>query len=518
MKTAKLDTQVLIIGGGATGTGLARDLALRGVRCILVEKRDINAGASGANHGFLHSGARYVSNDPESAKECREESQLLKRLAPHCIENTGGLFVAVAGDDEKYVADFPDLCSQCGIPVRQLNPKEARELEPALSPELIAVYEVEDASIDPFKLSLENICQAQELGTTLLRHTKVVAFSKDGSRIQTVQLMNTESGQEIIVEAEQVVNAAGAWASTVATLAGVSIDMLYSKGSLLVTDHRLTKRVVNRLRPPGNGDILVPGGTVSVLGTTSVRIEFLDEVHPTIQEVDLLVEEGAMMLPVLESTRYIRAYAGVRPLISAQCESDDRSVSRGFALLDHARDGLENFITISGGKLTTYRFMAEKAGDMICQRLRVTNPCLTKIQPLPATDTCKWTEPGISPKMWIKQNRPYDPLLCECEMVPQSVIDSVIESIRHENGKPSLKAVALRSRMGKGPCQGTFCGARVAAHMYERSEFNSDQDLDNLREFLGERWRGERLVLWNGQLIQAELKEAIYCGLLDLEL
>ena len=104
------ETQVLIIGGGATGTGLARDLAIRGVQCILVEQKDINAGASGANHGLLHSGGRYVSSDPGSAKECRLEAELLKGLAPHCIEDTGGLFVAVEGDDEQYVADFP-ICA-----------------------------------------------------------------------------------------------------------------------------------------------------------------------------------------------------------------------------------------------------------------------------------------------------------------------------------------------------------------------------------------------------------------------
>ncbi|MBT6611520.1 MAG: FAD-dependent oxidoreductase, partial [Deltaproteobacteria bacterium] len=88
-----LKTEVLIIGGGVTGTGVARDLALRGVNCILVEKNDINSGASGGNHGLLHSGARYVSKDFESARSCRKEGELLKRLAPHCINNTGGLFV-----------------------------------------------------------------------------------------------------------------------------------------------------------------------------------------------------------------------------------------------------------------------------------------------------------------------------------------------------------------------------------------------------------------------------------------
>ena len=100
-----LETDVLIIGGGATGTGLARDLALRGLRVILAEKKDLNAGASGANHGLLHSGARYVHSDMEAAIECRKEGMILKQIAPQCIEETGGLFVAVPGDDEGRVGD-----------------------------------------------------------------------------------------------------------------------------------------------------------------------------------------------------------------------------------------------------------------------------------------------------------------------------------------------------------------------------------------------------------------------------
>ncbi len=513
-----METQVLIIGGGATGTGLARDLALRGVQCIVAEKGDINAGASGANHGLLHSGARYVSTDPTVSKECREESELIKRLAPHCIESTGGLFVAIEGDDEKYAADFPHLCSKCGIPINTLDIKDAHELEPSLSKKLIAAYEVEDATIDPFKLSLENIVQAQELGTTLLCHNKVVGFKKNGNRIQAAYLRNTKTGKETIIEPEQVVNAAGVWVGEVAALAGISIDMIYSKGSLLVTDNRLAKRVINRLRRPADGDILVPGGTVSILGTTSVRIESLDETRPTIEEVDLIVNEGTTMIPVLGTARYIRAYAGIRPLIGSKKEIDDHSVSRRFALLDHKQSGLENFVTIPGGKLTTYRFMAEKTADLVCQRLGVSSPCLTRTEPLPFTQAGRWTDPGLGPRHWLKEKHTNEPILCECEMLSTSVIDNVIRSIREQNGALSLKAIGLKSRVGKGPCQGTFCGARVTGYMHEQGLLDSDHGLINLREFLGERWMGERPVLWDGQLIQAELKEALYCGLSNLEL
>ncbi len=513
-----LNTQVLIIGGGATGTGLARDLALRGVQSILVEKGDLNSGASGANHGLLHSGGRYVASDPETAKECREEGKILKRVAFNCIENTGGLFVAVEGDDEKYAADFPDLCSRCGIQARELDTKEARELEPALSPKVIAAYEVADASIDPFMLSISNIDQALSLGCSLLCHTKVVGFECRDRRIRTAHLKNTETGEDIIVEAEQVVNATGAWAGEVAALAGISIDLLYSKGSLLITDNRITTRVINRLRPSSDGDILVPGGTVSLLGTTSIRVDSLDDIRPTIEEMDNIIDQGAAAIPVLKKTRYIRAYSGVRPLVASQSAGDDRSVSRSFALLDHARDGLENFATITGGKLSTYRYMAEKTADLVCTRMGVSKPCVTRTELLPSSEGSRWTEPGLAPKEWIKKGEPEDLIMCECEMVPKSVVDRIVTSIREQGDRADLRAIGLRSRIGKGTCQGAFCGIRITAHMYDKGEFHADEGLFDLRRFLNGRWKGIRPILWDGSLIQEELQEAMHCGLFGLEL
>ena len=180
MMKKNLETQVLVIGGGATGTGLVRDLALRGVQCLLVEKQDVNAGASGGNHGLLHSGARYIASDPASARECCNEGSILKRLAPQCVEETGGLFVAVKGDEENYIADFAGRCEQCGITTTAIDPEAVLEMEPSLSPDTIAAFAVTDASIDPFKLSLDNLAQAGTLGTSLLLHHQVVGFIKRG--------------------------------------------------------------------------------------------------------------------------------------------------------------------------------------------------------------------------------------------------------------------------------------------------------------------------------------------------
>jgi glycerol-3-phosphate dehydrogenase len=512
-----METEVLIIGAGVTGAGLARDLALRGVHCIVVEAKDINSGASGANNGLLHSGARYVSNDPVSAKECRDESRLLKSLAPACIEDTGGLFVAVAGDDEAYIAEFPLLCARHGISVKELQRQEALELEPALADTLIAAYQVEDAAINPFRLSLENITQAETHGARFTTHTEVVRFERNSSRIQAAHLRQ-KNGREIIIEPQQVVNATGPWAGKVASLAGLSVPIVYSKGTLLVTQTRVTTSVINRLRPPADGDIISPGGTVSLVGTTSVGLESPSSSHPTIAEVDLLVTEAATMVPPLAEMRYVRAFSGVRPLVSGKQVIDGRALSRGFVVLDHYEEGLSNFITVTGGKLTTFRLMAEKTADLVCSRLGVTTPCRTGTVPLSATESNQWTEPGLAPRIWLKQPNPKDPLLCECEMVPLSAVDQIIDKLIAKEKTLDLSAIGLRSRVGRGSCQGAFCGFRMTAHLYERGELESDQGLSQLRQFLERRWHGLRPILWGPQLAQEELQEALHCGLFGLDL
>jgi glycerol-3-phosphate dehydrogenase len=224
------------------------------------------------------------------------------------------------------------------------------------------------------------------------------------------------------------------------------------------------------------------------------------------------------MIPVLDSIRYIRAYCGVRPRISSQKEKDDRNVTRGFALLDHSEEGLENFATITGGKLTTYRLMAEKTADLVCKRLGKNNPCSTRITPLPETMSARWTEPGSAPKMWIGRNDPEDLLVCECEMVPRSTVDTIMSSMHTCSGSNNLTAIGLRSRIGKGPCQGAFCSLRLTAFLYDRDKFTGNSGLSEIKAFLSERWRGQRPLLWGTALVQSELQEAIHCGLLGLEL
>ena len=514
------ETEVLIIGGGVTGTGVMRDLALRGIHCLLIDRRDLNAGASGGNHGLLHSGGRYAASDSETAAECRQEGDILRQVAPDCIDDCGGLFVAVEGDDPGFAERFPGYCEAAGIDCESLSPAQAREREPALSDKLFAAYAIPDATVDPFRLTLENVNHAQQLTDSLfLPHTAVESFEIADGVITGVLCRNTKTGGMRRILARQVVNAAGAWSMDVARRAGCSdVSLLYSKGTLIISNTRITDRVINRLRPPGDGDILVPGGTVSLLGTTSDNADDLEDIRPTVAEVERVLIEGTAMLPCLEGTRFIRAFSGVRPLLlPAQNTADGRSASRGFTLFDHRDQGLENFATVTGGKLTTFRLMAEKTGDLVAGRLGNSRPCKTATEPLPSGNAVRWTEPGFAPRFWYRRNDPTDMILCECEMVPQSAIDSIIESAPGAESEMTLQAIGVRSRVGKGSCQGSFCSIRVTSHLYDRGVYDSARGLRSMRDFLSGRFKGVQPILWGEQMPQIELSEALHCSLMGLD-
>jgi len=514
------ETEVLIIGGGVTGSGVMRDLALRGINCILIDKRDLNAGASGGNHGLLHSGGRYASNDTETAAECYQEAQVLKIIAPDAIDDCGGLFVAVEGDDPGFASNFPQHCAEAGIPCREISSPQARHLEPNLAEAIICAYQVPDASVDPFRLTLANVQQAQHISdSTFLPHLEITAFEKNNGQLSAALCTNQRSGETIKIIARQYVNASGAWAKKVAELADCfDVDLLYSKGTLIISNSRLNNGVINRLRPPGDGDILVPGGTVSLLGTSSDSVNDLDHIRPTVAEVDRILSQGISMVPMLKKTRFIRAFSGVRPLLmSSAAHADGRKASRGFTLYDHQAQGTSNLVTITGGKLTTFRLMAEKTSDLVAQRLGNSKPCISAETPLPIEKGAQWTKPGYSARQWIKQQNSRDLILCECEMVAQSTVDEILEQAPGAEQAMTLRAIGLRSRIGKGTCQGAFCSMRLTSYLYDQDKYLNTEGLYLARDFINERFKGIRPILWGEQMAQIELAETMHCGLMGLD-
>ncbi|MDQ2165581.1 MULTISPECIES: anaerobic glycerol-3-phosphate dehydrogenase subunit A [Vibrio] len=527
--TTRFETDVVIIGGGATGTGIMRDCALRGIACILLEKDDIASGTTGRNHGLLHSGARYAVTDPESAKECIQENQILKNIARHCVEKTDGLFITLPEDDLAFQSTFIDACAQAGITTEPLSAKEALRLEPHVNPNLVGAIKVPDGTLDPFRLCASNVLDAKEHGARIMNKTIVTSLIRQGDTVLGVRCLQLNTHQQYEIFAKEVINAAGIWGQNICEYADLNIKMFPAKGSLLILDYRINNLVINRCRKPSDADILVPGDTISLIGTTSEHIDYdqIDNLHVTEKEVDILLAEGAKLAPIMANTRVLRAYAGVRPLVSINDDGSGRNISRGIVLLDHEqRDGLKGLTTITGGKLMTYRLMAEWATDLVAKKLDNNTPCETHTRALPGSNetpkqvkkTASIAKPvyesaiyrhGERAQNFLSDDAKSQAVICECEMVTAGEIEYAIKQLDVNN----LVDLRRRTRLGMGPCQGELCSYRAASLFQEYGHVSGNQSSQLLVEFLEERWKGIKPIFWGDALREAEFSYWIYEGL-----
>ncbi|SNY63345.1 anaerobic glycerol-3-phosphate dehydrogenase subunit A [Enterobacter sp. CC120223-11] len=528
------EADVIIIGGGATGAGIARDCALRGLKAILVERDDIATGATGRNHGLLHSGARYAVTDPESARECIAENAILKRIARHCIEATQGLFITLPEDSLDFQQQFIAACQSANIDAQPLTPAQALALEPAVNPAIIGAVTVPDGTVDPFRLTAANMLDAREHGAVIRTGCEVTGLIRQGERIRGVRVWDRTKQTTEQLYAQIVVNAGGIWGQRIAEYADLSVRMFPAKGSLLIFENRINQHVINRCRKPADADILVPGDTISLIGTTSTHIDYrdIDYNRVTTEEVDILLREGEKLAPIMATTRILRAYCGVRPLIASDDDPSGRSVSRGIVLLDHAnRDGMEGFITITGGKLMTYRLMAEMATDAVCRKLNHRAPCTTAETPLPGSrestentlhkvislpaplrGSAIYRHGDRTPKS-LGDSRLSRSLVCECEAVTAGEVHYAVDKLAVKN----LLDLRRRTRVGMGSCQGELCACRAAGLLQRYQVTTPAQSLNQLSEFLNERWRGVQPVAWGDALRESEFTRWVWQGLCGLE-
>lgn len=509
-------TDVVVIGGGATGVGALRDAAMRGFKTLLLERSDFGSGTSGRYHGLLHSGGRYAVKDPVSARECIAENIVLRRIAAASIEDTGGLFVTTPDDDPAYADRFVTACHESGIPVTEISNREMLEREPHLNPAITRAFAVPDASCEPWVLLDGNIRSAREYGGDAWPYYRVTGFEREHDRITVVHCIDTRTGEERSIACDFVINAAGAWAGQIGELAGVPITMTAGKGSMIVMNHRMVNTVVNRCHMPGDGDILVPIGSVAIIGTTSINVPDPDLYQVEPEEIDSILREGDKLVPGFAAMRSLRAYAGVRPLYSeAETSSGEgRDVTRAYAVLDHRRrDGVDNMVSVVGGKLTTYRLMAEQGVDLMCRNLGVNRTCRTADEPLPGSE--HGVHYSIQHRLEAVEAHGGDEnsLVCECEFVTRSQI----EHMAQERNTHDLGDIRRELRLGMGPCQGGFCTYRAAGVLHDLHHLPPGETNEALRNFLEERWKGVKPVLWGDDLRQIQLDEEIYVNLLGVD-
>jgi glycerol-3-phosphate dehydrogenase len=371
--------RVLIVGGGGTGAALAHDLALRGLAVALVERGEFTSGTTGRHHGLLHSGARYAVSDRESAVECIEENRLLRKIAPGSFEENDGLFVAIDDEDMDYLPQFLTGCEASGIPTQALTPAEALALEPLLNPSLKAAVRVPDATMDAMRMPMRFLATAKANGAELLNYVEVTGLLVGGGAVTGAAVHDHVTGRDAEIHADLIVNATGPWSERIAGLAGVDVPIRPSPGVLLALRGRLCNMVVNHLHRSGDGDIVVPQRGLSIVGTSSWVVEDPDELEVPEDHVRRMYEEGSRLIPAVRSADFRSAWSAARPLIGTRDADTGRELSRTFKTIDHAEtDGVDGFVTITGGKATTLRGMAELCSDVVCRKLGIDEPCRTR--------------------------------------------------------------------------------------------------------------------------------------------
>jgi glycerol-3-phosphate dehydrogenase len=390
---------VLVVGGGITGCGIARDAALRGLSVALVEQNDFASGTSSRSSRLVHGGVRYLEHGHlHLVFESSAERRRLLRLAPHLVRPLQFTWPVYEG------ARIPRWKLGAGLLLydtlalfrnvgrhRRLNVRGVLANEPALrTAGLRGGASYFDAATNDARLTLANSIGAAEAGAIVANYARVDELIRTDRRIAGAVVEDTRLHERLEVRAAVVVNATGPWSDQLQSLDDDAHRQTIrgSKGvHIAVARERIDNRHALTLLSPRDGRVLfaLPGGSTAIIGTTDTYTsEGPDDVRATAGDVAYLLDSANAFFPNAHLTRddVIAAWAGIRPLLPTASNTPG-SASREHAISASA-GGL---VTITGGKLTTYRVMAAQVVDAVMSRLgRSAGDSPTEAAPLPGGD------------------------------------------------------------------------------------------------------------------------------------
>jgi len=510
------DVDVIVVGGGVNGTGVARDATLRGLSVALFERNDIGFGASGNSSGMIHGGPRYLTHDPDVTYTSCLDSGHIQRIAPHLLFRIPFLmpvfgrsgyrartqllaYDAFFGLYDKYQA------LKSGKPHVRLSAAEVRELEPGLIDSAGGVT-FDEWGIDGVRLCIGSLVDAIERGARAQVHCSVTGLlRRDDGSVYGVRFCNRSSGAVGTLTARAVVNATGAWAPLTTALGGVetrAARVRPGKGIHVFLDRRLTNYAVIATAIDGRQVFLLPWQNMSVLGTTDDDFYGdLDDVVATTDEVRYLFQAVERVFPAVKDARMLGTWGGVRPTLYEWGPGEDE-LSRDHRVVDHASEGADGLYSMVGGKLASYRLFAEEMTDVIAKRLGNDRPCQTHLLPLPGGDE------QIDPMHLVREGgmeavtatrleyrhgarslRVLDRMLrqpreaavvCPCEPVTEAEIRYVVEN----ELASTVEDVSRRTRLGLGACGGMRCAVRCGRIVAEMTGATAGEGLGMALEFL----------------------------------
>jgi glycerol-3-phosphate dehydrogenase len=506
----------IVVGGGLTGAGTARDLALRGLSVLLLEKGDWGGGGS---TWMLHGGPRSVEVDWDTARLAREEGAHIVAIAPHLVRRCA-MLVPILPDER-----LPSLTGS--LPHMRVAGGEARRLEPGLSPHVTEALVLDEWSVDPHRLAWANVLDAGRAGATAHNHTRVETLLRDGARVTGVRY-RAPDGSRGEARARMVVNACGPWARQVAALAGADVPLRLARAVHVVYDRQLSGLAISAEAVDGGEVVLLPHGGATLLGSAEAD-HYGDPDAPEVapDDVDYLVQAAERVFPSIREHRPARAAASVRAALF-QWRTPAGDLSRRFEVVDHERrDGVPGLVTVAGGTLPLFRLVAERAADVVCARLGVRTAGTTAARPLPgaggavppARELAR--DHGIpalaaarllgrhgSEAAEVLQDPRRGRLVCRCEALTEA---ELVHAARQEQVR-TLADAFRRVGLAAGPCAGTACVERAAEVLGHELGWSASQRRDACRDYQAVAWPGRAPVLDRWGWAQEELAYGLRRG------
>ena len=391
---------VLVIGGGITGAGVARDAAMRGLRTALVEQHDFGSGTSSRSSRLIHGGLRYLEHGwLHLVFESSRERRTLIRIAPHLVRPLA--FTWPVYDEARVplwklgagllLYDALAFFRNVGGNHQRLPPEKVIELEPAIRRErLRGGARYYDAATDDVRLTLATVRAAADAGATVVNHAEVRLLRRAGAHVTGANVVDRLTGKDVDVTARAVVNATGPWSDAVRRMADprATTSVRGTKGVHIAVPHdRVGNRGALTILSAVDGRVMfvLPGGSLTIIGTTDTDYAGpIDEVRATRADVDYLLRSANQYFPAaqLQASDVTAAWAGIRPLVAGG-GSDPGSTSREHSITWTA----PGLLTVTGGKLTTYRSMAASVVNQVVRALGVSlRPAATHQAALPGGD------------------------------------------------------------------------------------------------------------------------------------
>jgi glycerol-3-phosphate dehydrogenase len=491
------DVDVVVIGGGVNGTGVARDAAMRGLRVALFERNDLAFGASGNSSGMIHGGVRYLETDPEVTETSCRDSGHIQAIAPHLLFRIP--FLIPFPHARRRLLPFADAYFEAydryqplkrGKPHTRLTADELHRLESGLRGDIVGGITFDEWGIDGARLCVANALDAEERGARLfIGHTVERIERGDDGEVRAVHYRDRRGSGSGRLTTQVVVNASGAWAPITASLGQLpptSARVRPGKGIHVMFDRRLTNYAIMSEAIDGRKIFLEPWQNMSVIGTTDDDYYGdLDRVVANSEEVRYLVEGIAKVFPSIRQARIIGTWAGVRPTLFEYGKLEDK-LSREHEIVDHAAHGADGLYSMIGGKLASFRLFAEEMVDILALRFDLARRCTTHLSALPGGDVeldaavvarslgvdavcgrrLVYRHGGRAERIVERvRRRPSEArTVCGCEPVVEAEVRHVLE---HEFAR-SVADVSRRTRLGRGACGGMRCAARCGAIVAEQ--------------------------------------------------